>query len=140
MERGSIPQSLAPAESDLPGVLGRVRSDDAVFVLGETTPPTGVDDAGEGYLYASARTPYNRLVLPAMALSVTVESGGETAFEGPLRRTFDPELGYHYGTALDVDVGGGASVTLTPTTPPQVARHEGYERAFLRMEPATLTL
>jgi hypothetical protein len=136
MEMGMLPQSFAPAESDLPGVLGRARSDDAVFVVGGTDPPAGVE--GERYLYASARTPYNRLVLPAMAVSATVESGGETVHEGALERTFDPTLGYHYGAALDGELAGGETVTLTPTLPPQVARHEGYERAFLEMAPATL--
>jgi hypothetical protein len=29
---------------------------------------------------------------------------------------------------------------LRPTLHPQVARHEGYERAFLRMEPATIAV
>jgi hypothetical protein len=31
-------------------------------------------------------------------------------------------------------------VVLTPVTPPQVARHEGYERAFLEVNPVSVTV
>jgi hypothetical protein len=148
-ERGAVrraemelPQALAPTESALPGrVLGTATSHDArlaTTVLDD--PPAGVEAEGP-YLAVSARTPYNRMVLPAMALEATLSRAGEVAFEGALVRTLDPDLGYHYGVALrGVGVGPGEELTLTPTLPPQVARHEGYERAFLRMDPARLAV
>ena len=125
-------------------MLGTATSDDArLLVTVLETPPEGV--AGDGpYLAVSARTPYNRLVLPAMALEVSLAEDGGAAtpeFEGELVRTLDPDLGYHYGVALDgVEVGSGTELTLRPTLPPQVARHEGYERAFLEMDAATLAV
>jgi hypothetical protein len=136
MEMGALPESRAPAESALPGVLGTVRSDDAVFAVGETTPPAGID--GDRYLYASVRTRYNRLVLPAMGLSARLEAD-DAGFDRPLRRTLDPELGYHYGTTVPAAVADG-KLTVTTEIPPQVARHEGYERAFLEMRPASLSV
>ena len=139
MDMAMLPQATAPAESELPGVLGAPKSDDAVLLTGTTAPPDGVEGAGE-YLYVSARTPYNGLVLPAMAVNAVVEGGGSTKYEGPLVRTLDPDLDYHYGAALDASVESGDTVTLEPTVPPQVARHEGYERAFLEMEPVEFTV
>jgi len=137
-----MPQALAPEASALPGrVLGTATSDDARLLAALLeTPPDGVE--GEGpYLAVSARTPYNRLVLPAMAVEAALARDGEPVFEGGLVRTLDPEIGYHYGASLDgTAVGSGDELTLTPTLPPQVARHEGYERAFLGMEPATLAV
>jgi len=106
------------------------------------SPPEGIDAGGDSpYLYVSARTPYNRMVIPAMAVTGTLARGGETVFEGEFVRTLDPDLGYHYGAAL----GGAAAepgddLTLRVPTPPQVARHEGYETAFLEMSPVEVTL
>jgi arylsulfatase A-like enzyme len=34
----------------------------------------------------------------------------------------------------------GDEIELTVTTPPQVARHEGYETAFLNMDTMTFTV
>jgi len=129
-EMGAMPTGRAPTVDALPGrVLGEATSNDArlVATLLED-PPAGVD--GEGpYLAVSARTPYNRMVLPAMGLSVTVDRDGDTVHEGPLTRTVDPELHYHYGAT----VGGierGDRLTVGVDTQPQTARHEGYETAF----------
>ncbi len=138
MEMGMVPQAYAPTEAALPGeVLATTTSDDATFVSTRLDePPAGAGD-GAGYLAVSARTPYTRIVLPAMALSATVERGGETVYDGPLRRTLDPELYYHYSAAVDVQ--SGDSVTLSVDTPPQTARHVGYERAFIQMDPMSFT-
>ena len=142
MEMGDAPQPRAPKPPDLPGtVLGSGRSDDAKLVA--THLPAGAAARftdGAPYLAVSARTPFNRLVLPAMALSASVVRAGETVFEGALEPTLDPELGHHYGAALPEPVESGDELTLSVGTPPQLARHEGYERAFLRMEPATISV
>jgi len=132
MEMEAIPDATAPPVEDLPGeVLGEVNSNDAVLaatVLPES--PEGVDGDGP-YLAVSARTPYNRMLLPAMGLEAALTRDGETAFSGELVRTLDPDLSYHYGAALaDTSVESGDELTLTPTVWPQIARHEGFETAF----------
>jgi hypothetical protein len=134
-----VPQATPPAADALPGeVLGSPTIDGARFVTAVLRD--GADRfGGVPYLYTSARTRYNGTVLPAMRVEATVARGGSTAFEGALTRTFDPELGYHYGTALDA-LESGDEVTLSPTVPPQVARHEGYERAFLEMESTAVSV
>jgi hypothetical protein len=125
----SMPTGLAPAPEDLPGVLGNGTSGDAVFIVGVLdVPPKGVDGEGR-YLYVSVRTPYNRMVLPAMAMEAAT-----AGFDGELIATLDPELGYHYGAVVD-EVG---AVEVRPTLPPQTARHEGYETAFMNFEPFTV--
>ncbi|WP_338739616.1 iron transporter [Haloplanus salilacus] len=130
MSMGSIPTAVAPAESGLPGtVLGAGTSDDArLVVTALDDPPAGVDGTGT-YLAVSARTRYNRMVIPAMALSATLDRDGETVVEADLERTLDPELGYHYGAAVE-RVTSGDELTLSVTVQPQTARHEGYETAF----------
>jgi len=136
----AFPQAVAPAESTLPGtVRGRATSDDARFVVTTLAEsPTGVEAPGP-YLAVSVRTRYNGYVLPAMALDATLSRGDETVFEGPLRRTLDPDLGYHYGAAVD-DIEPGDELTLSVATVPQVARHEGYETAFREMDDVTVSL
>jgi hypothetical protein len=91
------------------------------------------------YLAVSARTPYNRMVIPAMGLEGTLTRDGETVFDGTLQRTLDPDLRYHYGATVE-GVESGDELELRVTTPPQVARHEGYETAFVEMPATTLTL
>ncbi|WP_276259476.1 DUF7350 domain-containing protein [Haloglomus litoreum] len=142
MEMGMLPQSTLPPAEELPGtVRGTAETGDAKLVVTTLeSPPAGVDAPdGSQYLAVSARTPYNRMVLPAMALEGTLTSGGETVFDGTLSRTLDPDLNYHYGAAVG-SVASGDTLELRVTTPPQVARHEGYETAFVDMQPTSLTL
>jgi len=138
-----VPNSTAPAEGDLPGeVRGSTTIGDAeMLVTVLDAPPEGIDAEGP-YLAVSARTPYNRMILPAMALSGTLARDGTEVFAGTLERTLDPGLNYHYGAALGADatVESGDTLTLSVETPPQVARHEGYETAFLGMADAEVTL
>ncbi len=132
------PLSLAPERSALPGrLLGTVRTGDGVFVV---TALDGASRFGNGtYLAVSARTPYNRYVLPAMSVSARVLDGDTTVFDGPLRATLDPALNYHYGNTVE-GIESGDRVELVVDAPPQVARHEGYETAFLDMPSKTLTV
>ncbi|WP_101297708.1 iron transporter [Halegenticoccus soli] len=127
-----VPLSFAPKKGDLPGEsVGEGTSGDAVFVA------TAVERDGGPYLAVSPRTPHNRYVLPMMSLSATVARGNETAFDGALTEAIDPELGYHYGAAVD-GLRPDDDVTITVDAPPQVSRHEGYETAFLDMPEVTL--
>ena len=138
MKMGTIPAAFAPSKPELPGTfVGRADSGDAVFLITEVKPNKSPLENGKAYLAVSARTPYNRLVLPAMALSARVNRGGKTVFEGPLKRTLAPELNYHYGAAID-GLQSSDVLTISVETPPQAARHEGYEEAFLDMPPMNL--
>ena len=131
----AFPLGRAPDVAAMPGThLGTARSGDAVFeAVRLADPPAGVDGSGP-YLAVSARTPYNRFVLPAMSLSAAAGS-----FDGELVRTLDPDLGYHYGAAIP-ELAAADRLRLTVSMPPQIARHEGYERAFLSMSPMELSI
>jgi hypothetical protein len=67
-----------------------------------------------------------------MSLSAKLTRNGNAVFDDILRSTLDPELGYHYGAAVE-SVESGDSLTVTVDAPPQVSRHEGYETAFVKM-------
>lgn len=142
MSMGMMPQALAPTEQDLPGTfLASTRRDDATFLSTHLTGEAASRFGSGDYLAVSARTRYNRTVLPSMQVGATVSRGGSTVFDGSLQRTLDPSLDYHYGAVIDDGLQDGDQVSLRVTTPPQVARHEGYERAFLQMsEPMTFTV
>lgn len=140
----AVPRSTALAPEDLPGrVVGTERTDDAVFVVTVLeSPPEGVSDDGR-YLAVSARSAYNRMVLPAMGLSTRLDRDGEAIYDGSLTRTLDSDLGYHYGAVVD-SVQSGDELTIAVDLQPQTARHEGYETAFGGvtgpMEDRTLTV
>jgi hypothetical protein len=134
MEMGMIPLSVAPTGEDLPGRgIGTGRSGDAVFVV------TAAEDTGGTYVTVSPRTPYNRFVLQLMSLSMRVDRDGTTVFEGPLPAAVGPDRGYHYGAVVDA-LEPGDELTVTVDTPPQAARHAGYETAFLEMPDVTVTV
>lgn len=135
-----MPLARAPTQNDLPGqVLGRTTNGDAVFRFTALTNAARFGTAGKTYLAVSPRTPYNRYILPAMSLSARIARGGNTVFEEALQATLDPELKYHYGTAVE-DIESGDEITLAIDAPPQVARHEGYETAFFDMPSRTITV
>jgi hypothetical protein len=132
MEMGATPSAGLPAPEELPGTLvGVGTGGDAVFAAVGLTGADADRFGGDGaYLAVSPRTPYNRYPLAMASLSATVERGGSTAFDGRLTARLDSELGYHYGASID-DVGADDAVSLRVDAPPQVARHEGYETAFV---------
>ncbi len=135
MSMESLPLGTAP--DSLPGTgLGRATSGDLIFVGSATDDERFGDDP---YLAISPRTPYNSLLVPGMGLSVRVESGSNTRFEGELKPGLDPELGFHYGNSIP-GLAGDDDVWVSVDVPPQVARHEGYETAFLDFELVQLTL
>jgi hypothetical protein len=92
------------------------------------------------FLVVTAATPYNDLVVPGMALSARVASGGDTdtGFGGALDPGLDPELGFYYGAPVP-GIDADDDVELAVEIPPQVARHEGYETAFLETGRVTLS-
>ncbi|MFP8956642.1 hypothetical protein ACLI4Y_07930 [Natrialbaceae archaeon A-CW3] len=133
-EHHAIPYSALPPVDDLPGThQDTLESGDAEFAITLLEPGTRLTDDG-WYLAVSPRTPYNRCVLPLMALEATVD--GE---EYALTETMDHELGHHYGVSLESDPDG-ADLGLEVVTPPQVSRHRGYETAFLDMPPMSTVI
>ncbi|MEF8901599.1 MAG: iron transporter [Halovenus sp.] len=123
----SMPYSQLPAASTYPGrAVGTPSSGDAAFVV-RYLEDDELAGGERGYLLVSPRTPYNRVPLPDMALSVT------GAVEGELTQTLDSELGHHYG--IPAALSPGAELEIRIETPPQVARHRGYDTAFLDMPP-----
>ncbi len=139
MEMDGVPVGRAPSVASLPGThVGTGRSGDAVFevfVL-ESAALDGRFGA-DPYLYVSARTPYNDIVLPMMGLEAAVRRDGEVIRESGLTRTLDPELGYHYGASVP-EIERGDELVIATTVPPQIARHDGYETAFLEMGEVSL--
>ena len=122
MQTGDRPSGVAPAS--LGGTpLGEATSGSLRF-------PAAVLDAerfgADPYLAVSPRTRHNGYVVPRTDLVAGVD--GE---ELPLKAGLDPELGFHYGASVPT---APAAATLSVRTPPQVARHEGYETAFLSFE------
>lgn len=140
MDMKKVPLPLAPPKSELPGrLLGKGTSGDAVFFASVVEENTRFSDNDHPYLVVSPRTPYNRIILPRMALSATVTRGQDTVFEGPLQATLDPELSYYYGAPVG-NLKSGDSIMITIDTPPQLARHDGYETAFIEMPPMEFTV
>jgi hypothetical protein len=140
MSMEMMPSGQVPASADLAGeVLGEGTIGDAVVVATALdSVPAGVDGAGT-YLALSARTPYNRYPLPFMSLSATLSREGTAVFEGDLADALHPDLGYHYGAVVE-GVQSGDELTVSVDAVPQIARHEGYETAFLAMDDVTLSV
>ena len=141
MDMEMLPSSQVPKPDALPGdVRGTATSGDAKFVVAmlEDASRFGGDE-DQVYLAVSPRTPYNRIMLPMMSVSGTLTRTGSSVFDGILQATIDPELRYHYGATVS-DVQSGDELTITVDSPPQTARHEGYETAFVDMPSMNLTL
>ncbi|WP_158855274.1 hypothetical protein [Halorhabdus sp. CUG00001] len=134
---GAVAGARAPEQATVSGRTATTRAGDARYLvaLRDESPP-GIDSGP--YLAVIPHTRYNRIRLSRMGLSARFTTGGGP-IETQLTRTFDPELGYHYGTALSADPAG-ESISLLAETPPQVARHEGYETAFFDLPTASVQL
>ena len=130
MSMDALPTGYAP--ESLPGAtLGRGTSGDAAFLGSVVTADRFGPDP---YLALSAYTPYNGLVIPGMGLSASVDDTDPVGLDAAI----DPALGFHYGRSIP-ELAPERTVEVTVDVPPQVARHVGYETAFLEMPPFTLT-
>ncbi|GAA0259129.1 iron transporter [Haladaptatus pallidirubidus] len=135
-----VPAGRAPGPRELPGtVLGTESSGDADFVATIIEPSNRFTDGNKPYLAVSPRTPYNRIVLPRMSLSAKLVRNEKTVSKASLTSALDPKLDNHYGTAVE-DIQSGDTLRLTVDSPPQVARHDGYETAFMGMAPMEFTV
>lgn len=129
--------SFAPDVAELDGVDGVVgvaeqAAGDASLVLAAYPAGDFGGEEDEEYLAVLPRTPYNGYTLPMASASAEVE--GETV---ELRQSVDPELDVHYGAFVDGFSHEDLDVTVEFGVPPQLARHEGYETAFLDMQPVS---
>jgi hypothetical protein len=144
-----IPYSQLPSVEEYPGTVlhgadedepaddaDLPRSGDAAFLAAVFDEGEGALADGDPYLLVSPRTPYNRVPLADMTMRATIERDGD-ADEVSLEQTLNGEYDLHYGATV-ADLEGGETVTIEIETPPQVARHQGYETAFLEMEPVEL--
>ena len=135
MGMDGVPVGRAPEVASLPGRhLGSASAGDAVFEVFVATP-SAVDGrfGSDPFLYVSARTPHNGVVLPMMGLETALRRDGESVWASTLASGLDSEIGYHYGASVP-GVREGDEVVIETTVPPQVARHDGYETAFLGMD------
>lgn len=127
-DHAGIPRPTVPPAAAFPGdLVGVGESGGATFVVA-----TLETERFEGpHLAVSPRTPENRIMLPLMALSARVTRGGETVFEDALGGVLDAELGFHYGASIELEEGDDLRIEID--SPPQIARHDGYETAFLEL-------
>lgn len=139
MEMMTVPQQPAfgslPIEVTEPGL-----TDDVAAAVGAHDDPASLGfEGGESALVVATQTRYNRYPLGFMGLRATVTRDGEEVFAGDLGSAVDGDLGHYYGAATPA-LEAGDEVEVEVVTPPQVARHIGYETAFLQLEPLTFTL
>lgn len=136
---GPIPFSELPPSEALPGaLLGDPSADDFPKSSDDAAVPATIVDGesrfgSDPYLLVSPRTPYNRNPLPATALTAVLEENGDFVAETPLEATLDDETGLHYGAAMP-ELASADTVTIVVDAPPQTARHQGYETAFIDMD------
>lgn len=137
-----IPLGVVPPKPKFPGnVLGMASASKgrAEFVVSAFNNASRFGTNGRSYLAVSPRTPFNRILLPMMSISVSLTRNGQTVFEGPLRSAVGPAMSYHYGTAID-SVESGDELVISTQVPPQTARHAGYETVFIDMPDVQMTL
>ena len=140
MDMKMLPEPRAPSKKALPGrLIGEGFSGDATFLVTVVEGDTRFSEKDRPYLIVSPRTPYNRVILPRMALSATIKRGQSTVFQGPLQALIDPTLSYYYGAPVG-EIESGDSITIEIESPPQLARHDGYETAFIDMPPIEFTV
>lgn len=138
MEMNAVPLAQVPPSNALGGQLsGAGRSGSATVAAAVFGPESRF--GREPYLVVSPRTRYNRVPLPLASLQASVARNGELIENTRLSASLDSELGYVYGTPVST-LEAGDTVTVSWETPPQAARHEGYETALLTMPATTFTL
>lgn len=117
------PVPIAPTTEAFPDPIGTGHASDCPIVVARADRPA------DSYLIASMRTPHNRFPVALTSLSARIDHGGSTE-RVVLESGLDPEFGHHYGARVD-PLERGDEITVAVETPPQMARQEGYETAFL---------
>lgn len=135
-----LPTNQGPDPSSFPGtVVARGRSGAAKLTVLALSPDESPLADGAPYLAVVATTPFNGFALPSMTVAGTLRRNGETVYDGAFEPTLDPDLGHHHGAAVE-GIEGDDTLAVSFPTPPQVARREGYETAFLAMPDTELSL
>ncbi|WP_232703250.1 iron transporter [Halobacterium wangiae] len=130
-----VPVASTPTVDALPGdSVGVQAVGDTTFAV---TVVSDAFDGGDAYLAVSPHTP-SSTPLPFMTLFATLRRGEDVLFDATLAPSLDPALGYHYA-ARAPSVETGDELVLGVGAPPQVARHEGYETAFMGTRPVEFT-
>lgn len=131
---------LPPIE-ELPGDPPEAQHTDDVALTVATADPAdlGADHDAERHLVVPTRTRYNRYPVPNASLAATVTRDGEAVADVDLSEGVHGDYGHYYGAGVPA-LQSGDEVEVRVETPSQVARHSGYERAFLDHEPVTFTL
>jgi hypothetical protein len=130
MGMGAVAAGRTPSVDAVPLDVRGVRTEaGAEFVLA-TADERGQFATGddETYVAVSARSKHSRFPLAAATLSL--DAGGDTHRLVP---TLDPDIGYHYAAAVP-SLGDDGSLTVRQAAPCQLARHEGYETAFVGVD------
>ncbi|MEM4780326.1 MAG: iron transporter [Halalkalicoccus sp.] len=115
------PVSTVPPPDAFPRVLGD-------RIVGDYRTIVALAGDGGRYLLVSPRTRYNGFPLPSCSVSTAVERDDGRSERIALAAATHPTFGHHYGAS--VDTPSGAELTIEVESPPQFARHEGYETAF----------
>lgn len=140
MDMTSVPSPQVPPKEELPGrLIGEMSSDDVSFLVILVDGDSRFSKDSKRTLLVSPRTPYNRIMLPRIALTGTGKRGQKTVLKRKLRASIDSEIGCYYRAPVN-GLETGDSIVLKTVTPPQLARHDGYETAFLDMPPAECTV
>ncbi|MFA9504657.1 hypothetical protein ACERIM_17995 [Natrinema sp. H-ect1] len=132
-------ESAAGSETNGTAGDGVPRSGDAAVVVALLEPESRLADGDDPYLLVSPRTPYNRVPLPNASLRVVLERDARQVLDERLEPVIDGEYGHHYGRSVS-DVRESDTVRIAVESPPQTARHQGYETAFFGMEPVELVV
>ncbi|QCC57424.1 hypothetical protein NP511_02425 [Natrinema thermotolerans] len=126
-------------ETDATAGDGLPTSGDAAFVVALLEPESRLADGDDPYLLVSPRTPYNRVPLSNASLRVVLERDARQVLDERLEPVIDGEYGHHYGRSVS-DVRESDTVRIAVESPPQTARHQGYETAFFGMDPVELVV
>ncbi|MFB6362406.1 MAG: hypothetical protein ABEH59_13940 [Halobacteriales archaeon] len=139
MEMMTVPQQPTYGSMPIEVTDPQITDDVAVSVGTHGDPASLGFSEGDRALVAATQSRYNRYPLGFMGVRATVTRDGEEVFAGDLTSAVSGELGHYYGAGVP-PLDSGDTVELEFTTPPQIARHRGYEKAFLELEPLTYTL
>lgn len=140
MDMKSVPSPRVPPKEELPGRwIGNTSSDGVSFFVSLVDGGSRFSKNNQRTLLVSPRTPYNRIMLPRIALAGAVIRNQTTVLKRELQATIDSEIGCYYRAPVQ-ELQSGDSVVIKTVTPPQLARHDGYETAFLDMPPAKCTV
>lgn len=123
------PTGLVP--ETLPGRRLGTATIDELGIGGSVVPTAG--EAAQAALVVTIKTPHNGFAMPMLGPVATVDGTRHR-----LQAALDPALGMHYRASLGSEAVAGPIEIRLPA-PSQVARHEGYETAFMQPGTARLT-